>query len=144
MRLYAYAVAAAVVLFSLPGTLKAQEIELLADSVVENTVQADKSKLLIGGGIMLATAIYDVETTYYGLGRGARELNPITGFFQQGGRPAMYLFEGTIIVFELFLTREFLENEKWRKWWWLPMVVFSGTKIIAGTNNLIVAASIRM
>ena len=124
-------------LFIIPSlSLKAQENQASQDSAHSYT-----GRLLLVGTLMTATAIYDVETTFYGLRRGAQELNPIARHFVKGGRIPTYALKTGVILLNLYLTKLCLENED-QRFWWLPSTIVSTLWFFGGTYNLVIIRSL--
>ena len=90
-----------------------------------------------GLSLALASAtIYDVETTFAGLGncRDCAEANPIMRPFVKNGRPATYAFTMGVSGAEIYFARKLRKRHS--KLWWLPLAAGTATHVVAGSANL--------
>jgi hypothetical protein len=94
-------------------------------------------KILVSGIILSISAIYDLETTYYGVNKFPSKLeegNIFTKSMLNKGRPINYLYKGALTTFILWYQRKYFMSSE--KYWWLPTLVFSGMQFAVGTYNI--------
>jgi len=84
---------------------------------------------------LIATTIFDVETTFVAIRNGAHEANPIMKPFIKNGRVATYGMQmgiNTIIIGTAYLMKK---DPKWNKAWWIiPSVWATGHGVAGGLN----------
>lgn len=102
---------------------------------------ADK-KFMIVSVLLVGSTIYDVETTYFSIGKGARELNPITKSLVYKGRPVLYAIQGLVDFGVIYASYEIKKsNTEFRKYWYILPVSVTVAHLIAGSINIRVALS---
>jgi hypothetical protein len=94
-------------------------------------------KFLSVSAYLIATTLFDVETTFAAIHNGACEANPILKPFVKSGRPATYGFELGADALFLFIAYEMKasKNSNLNKAWFiLPMVAGTVHGIAGGLN----------
>jgi len=93
---------------------------------------------LVVSVFLVASTIYDIETTFAGIRNGAHEANPIMRPFVKSGRPATYAFafgmDALAIGASYFIKKS--GNKDMQKTWWLIPSFMATSHVVCGTLNL--------
>ena len=86
---------------------------------------------------LVATTIFDIETTFSAIRNGVHEANPIMRPFIKRGRGATYGMQmgiNAIVIGTSYLMKK-SDNPAWnKKWWIIPSVWATGHGIAGGLN----------
>lgn len=117
---------------------------LLFLCIIPNVAQAQEKtadkKFWVVNGIFVASTIYDVESTFFVLGRcdTCREANPIIRPFVEMGRPATYIFISAADVVTVYGSY-YLKKRGHDKLWLIPPLVGIAGHGFVGTWNIKIA-----
>ena len=103
--------------------------------LVGNSV-ADK-KFWAVSTALIGSTIYDVESTYFSIGKGYRELNPRMRSFVNAGRPGLYMVQGSVDAGVIFLSYKMKKADS--KLWWIVPIAVTAWRSVSGTHNMRIA-----
>lgn len=96
------------------------------------------TKFVLINGFLVASTIFDVETTFAGMKPGVSEQNPLMRPFINAGRPATYAYLGGVTAGIVYVSYRMKKstNPTIRKLWWVYPVVVTVSHAFVGGRNL--------
>lgn len=96
---------------------------------------ADK-KFWTLNSLMIGSTIYDVESTYFIMGRceNCREANPLMRPFVEAGRPWLYTVQGSVDAGVICASYQM--KKKNHKLWYVLPIALTVAHTFAGTHNI--------
>lgn len=118
-------------------------IPLLASNKKIKDKQNEQGKVidkefLIMTGILTASKIYDIETTFILKNKypdNSYEANPIMRPFIKSDRPAAYAYITGINAAVVYSSWKLKKKKK--KWWMMLIIISTAAGFLGGTNNLV-------
>lgn len=106
---------------------------LIALSAARPAHAQDHALVALGTGL-LASAIFDVETTFAAFDRSGGEANPIMRPFVNAGRVPTYAMKSVAVAGILWGSHHLRSRGRW--WWFVPGTAVAVAWTVIGFHNL--------